>query len=730
MKSTESARMPALWSHPRFRAAFSLPSGRIAMFVAALAALAVCQDARAEESELQTSPRRLTRLEYVHTLQDLLQIPEAAAVEATRSLPPEADSGDFDTLAVSQGISGLHMRRYLEAADRALDTAILLGPPPGSEPFFIDFKTGHAALIAAGDFFGGGVTKILDDAAVFIAESYCTYAIDTDYHGFKVERPGLYRIDLEAYRWQGTSTVVFNLFRGTRQGASASLDDMIGVWDLVDDEPRAVTVETYLRPGDLLAPCVAELDTKGANPFIFVETDQFLQDSDYPGEGVAFKTMTIEGPLHDGWPPASTRAVLSGVDFTDGGEIQLTRSPEEQLAEVVASFAERAYRRPIEGPELAALVALGQQVLDEGRPFLEAVRVPLTAILTSLKFLYLPQAYEPGQLDDYELATRLAYFLWRSVPDDELLTLAQQGALSAPVVVADQVDRLLDDPRSWRFVEDFAGQAWRLDEIRATTPSARFFYNEQVGQAMEAETRLFLAELIREDLPISNLIDSDFMFVNRPLASVYDMDGILGQDMRRVDVPADSPRGGLLTQASVLKITANGTNTSPVPRGNYVLGPLLGTPTPPPPPGVTGLEPDTRGTTTIREQLDAHRSEPVCNSCHQVIDPPGFALEQFDPVGAFRTQYRRNVPVDATGVTPSGRTFDGIIEYKSILLDEQLDQVARNLVSQLITLGTGAAIGLNDRDEVNRILGELSGAGYPFRSTIRAVATSSMFRRR
>ena len=694
----------------------------------ALAALLLPSSAGGEDA-VATSPRRLTRLEYIHTLQDLLSIPEQAAAEVALALPPETDTGDFDTIAANQGISGLHMRRYLEAADVALDHALQLGPAPSSEPFFIDYTTGQTKLIAEGNFFGGGVIKILDDAAVVIAEAYCTYAIDTRYYGFQIERAGLYRVTLEAYRWQGTSRVVFNILKGGVQGAAASLDETLGSWDLVDDEPRTVSVDVYLRPGDLLAPCVAELNSAGANPFEFIEIDLFLQDSDYPGEGVAFKTMTIE-PLREGWPPASTRAVLPGVEFTDAGEIQLSRSPGEHLLEVVGNFAERAYRRPVEEPELAALVALGQRVLDEGRPFIEAVRVPLTAILASLKFLYHPQSYAPGQLGDYEFATRLAYFLWRSVPDDELLALARDAQLSDPRIVSDQVDRMLDDPKSWRLVEDFTGQAWRLNEIRATTPAIQFRYNEQIAQAMEMETRLFLSELIREDLPVSNLIDSDFIFVNRPLAFVYDMDGILGQEMRRVDVPTDSPRGGLLTQASILKITANGTNTSPVPRGNFVLGPLLGTPTPPPPPGVTGLEPDTRGTTTIREQLDAHRTEPICNSCHQSIDPPGFALEQFDPVGVFRTQYRPRVPVDATGVTPSGRTFDGIVEYKAILLDEQLDLVGQNVLNQLLLFGTGTALEIGDREERNRILDELRGAGYPMRSMIRAIATSRIFRRR
>lgn len=686
--------------------------------------------ARAADEAPPESPRRLTQLEYIHTLQDLLSIPEEAAKEVATLLPPEADTGDFDTIAANQGISGLHVRSYLAAADAALDFAIRLGPRPDPEPFLIDYTTGQALVSGTIDFFGGGVVRNLDDASVLIAEAYCTYTVDSRYYGFEVERAGEFRIEISMYPWQATSTVVANVFRGTAQGASASLDEQIGVWDLADDSTRTETFVTYLRPGDLLAPCVAELDTKGENPFVFIEEGLFINDSDYPGEGVAFKYMTIEGPLYDTWPPSSTRAVLDGVELTDAGEMRFTRSLEEHLEIAVASFAERAFRRPLEEQELAALVALGLPFLDEGRPFLEAVRVPLAAVLASPEFLYVPQAYFDGDLDDYEFAARLAYLLWRSVPDDELLILADQGALADPAVVARQVDRMLDDPRSWRFVKDFAGQAWRLDEINATTPSAQFRYDAQLGKSMELETQLFLAELVRDDLPVSNLIDADFMFVNRPLARLYEIPDIVGQDLRRIEVPADSPRGGLLTQGSILKITANGTNTSPVPRGNFVLGPLLGTPTPPPPPGVTGLEPDTRGTTTIREQLDAHRSEPVCNTCHQIIDAPGFALEQFDPIGGFRDRYSPRLPVDATGITPSGRTFDGIVEYKAILLDEQVDQVARNLVNQLFLFGTGSAIGTDDSVEINAILDDLRGGGYPFRSTIRAVATSSIFRRR
>lgn len=704
---------------------------RIAIFGLGLAvAVLAVGSVRASDEVPPDSPRRLTRLEYIHTIQDLLSIPEEAAREVAILLPPEADTGDFDTIAENQGISGLHVRSYMAAAEAALDFALRLGPAPSSEPFRIDYTTGQALLSGTMDFFGGGVIRNLEDAAVLVADAYCTYTVDSRYYGFQVERAGEYRIEISMYPWQATSTVVANVYRGTAQGAAASLDEQIGVWDLTDDSTRTESLVTYLRPGDLLAPCVAELDGKGANPFVFVDEGLFINDSDYPGEGVAFKYMTIQGPLYDTWPPSSTRAVLSGVEFTDGGDIRLIRAPEEHLETAVASFAERAFRRPLEQQELDALVALGLPFLDEGLSFVEAVRVPLAAVLASPEFLYVPQVYYEGDLDDHEFAARLAYLLWRSVPDDELLTLADQGALSDSTVIGRQVDRMLDDPRSWRFVKDFAGQAWRLDEIGATTPSGRFRYDAQLGKSMELETQLFLAELIENDLSVGNLIDSDFMFVNRPLARLYDVPDIVGQDLRRIDVPAGSPRGGLLTQGSVLKITANGTNTSPVPRGTWVLGSFLGTPTPPPPPTVMGLEPDTRGTTTIREQLDAHRTDPVCNTCHRIIDPPGFALEQFDPIGGFRTRYTARLLVDATGVTPSGRTFDGIVEYKAILLDEQVDQVARNLVRQLLLFGTGAALGPDDAAEVNAILADVQGAGYPFRSMIRAVAASRIFRRR
>ncbi|MYE25152.1 MAG: DUF1592 domain-containing protein, partial [Gammaproteobacteria bacterium] len=353
-------------------------------------------------------------------------------------------------------------------------------------------------------------------------------------------------------------------------------------------------------------------------------------------------------------------------------------------------------------------------------------------------------------LDEYALATRLSYFLWRSMPDDELFALAAEGRLSDPAVMAEQVERMLADAKSERFVKDFAGQAFRLYEMNATTPDAGLYpeFDERLGQAMVAETELFLAQLIGENLGAANLVAADFTFVNRRLAEHYGLTGIEGQHMRRVPLPGDSVRGGLLSQASIHKITANGTTTSPVPRGNFVLANVLGQPAPPPPPNVAGLEPDTRGTTTIREQLAAHRSNPMCASCHVTIDPPGLAMESFDPIGGFREVYRASgeevlgsdgqtypgpykegLPVDASGVTPEGEVFAGFEEYREFLVREKLEDVAQHFVSQLLVLATGAEVQFADREARDRIVAKLAGNDYPVRSMIHEVAQSDLFRR-
>ncbi len=691
--------------------------------------------------------RRLTRLEYAYTIQDLLGIDEAVAMELSQSLPAEADSGGFDTVAANQSMSPLHVRSYLDVAERALDAALKIGPRPETgrrEIHYADSQ--YLTFMSSAEILGGGITKMVDDAAVMFVDAGSTYLMHSETEDYHVPYAGRYRTMLEARPYQPQGPLTLTVYRGSKQGAAASLDELLGAWDLVDAEARKVEFETFLRPGDLLAPSLAEADPPPGEFFDYYAPERNVEN--YGGEGIALRSMTIEGPLFDDWPPASARRLLAGIDFDADGEPVLTASPYEHVVDVVAAFAPRAFRRPLARGELEGFASLAKPLIDDGRPFIDALRLPLRAILSAPPFLF--QAGDPGRLDGYALASRLSYFLWRSMPDDALLARAADGTLGDEAVFASEVDRMLDDPRAQRFVEDFAGQAFRLYEMTATAPDAGLYpeFDDRLAQAMTAETQLFLAELIAGDHGVGSLIDADFTFVNRRLAEHYGLPGIEGQHMRKVTLPADSVRGGLITQASIHKITANGTITSPIPRGNFVLANLLGQPAPPPPESVTALEPDTRGATTIREQLAKHRNEPVCNSCHRVIDPPGFALESFDPIGGLRTNYRtpggegvtedgyvypmpykQGPAVDATGVTADGQPFDGIEEYKA-LLSRDVEQVARHLVGQLLVYSTGAEIEFADRDGVEDVLAGLADDGFPFRTMIHEVTRSDLFRTR
>ena len=689
--------------------------------------------------------RRLTRLEYAYTIQDLLQVDEAVAMELSQGLPAEADSGGFDTVAANQSMSPMHIRSYLEAADRALDEAIKSGPRPATGRREIAYADStYLTYMSKAEILGGGIIKMLDDAAVMFFDGGATYLMHSETEGYNVPYAGRYRATLEGWAYQADTPVTLTLYRGTKQAAAAALEEMLLSYDLVGETPRTVQVETYLRPYDILAPSLADAERIDYTNYYAPENTV----ENYKGEGIALRSMTIEGPLFESWPPPSTHDLLVGVEFDDEGGLRLTKAPYEHIVDIVARFAPLAFRRPLVEGELEAYASLAQPMLEDGRPFVDAVRVPLRAILSAPPFLF--QAGDPGRLDDLALASRLSYFLWRSMPDGELLGTAGDGNLSDPATFAAQVDRLLDDPRSERFIKDFAGQAFRLYELNATSPDASLYpeYDDRLGKAMAQETELFLAELIAEDHSVGSLIDADFTFLNRRLAEHYGVPGIEGQHMRKVTLPADSPRGGLITQASIHKVTANGTITSPIPRGNFVLANLLGQPAPPPPESVTALEPDTRGATTIREQLAKHRNEPVCNSCHRVIDPPGFALESFDPIGGFRTRYRaaggegttpegfsyplpykQGLPVDSTGVTADGEPFTGFEEYKR-LLGRDVEQVARHLVSQLLVYSTGAEIEFADRDDVERVVAKLGDDRYPLRTMIHEVTRSDLFRTR
>ena len=495
----------------------------------------------------RTPLRRLTRLEYAYTIQDLLGVDEAVGLDLSQGLPAEADSGGFDTVAANQSMSPLHVRAYLEAADGALDAAIRTDPRPERTEHRIEYvNSGYLPIIENAEALGLGIVKKLDDAFVAFFDFGSTYTFHSATEGFLTALPGRYRVTVDAYPYQAETPVTAMVYRGKMAGVAASLDELMGTFDLTG--PRAVEFTPYLRPGDLIGLSVADLDVPPeAASFLALDDPSkgYGGMKDYPGEGIAFRSLTIDGPLleSDAWPPARTRQLLVGIEFDDFGGVRLTKAPYEHVVDIVARFAPRAFRRPLEDGELEAYASLAEPLLAEGRPFIEAVRVPLRAILSAPAFLY--QMGDAGPLDDFALASRLSYFLWRSMPDARLFDAARSGRLSNPAVLAGHVDRMLDDAKANRFVRDFAGQAFRLYELRATSPDAGLYpeYDDRLGQAMAQETELFLGELVAENRGADHLVAADFTFVNRRLAEHYGLSGVAGQHAPGGPARGQLPRG-------------------------------------------------------------------------------------------------------------------------------------------------------------------------------------------
>ena len=552
----------------------------------------------------------------------------------------------------------------------------------------------------------------------------------------------------------------------------------VGEFDLTPQPTVADLGEVWLVANETLVPDAARFYRSRPNNF----RNPLMTPEGAPA--VAFRWMEVEGPLYDEATGAGYRLLFGhlplrevaagatgGValpyvargDRRDTGRNAGQRIVplEETLVEVVPNdpradaerllrgFIARAYRRPTTSVEADRFVALFDDRRKAGLSFTEAMIACYTAVLASPAFVFLDE--RPGPLDDHALATRLALFMWNSEPDAALRARADRGELRRPEVLRAETERMLADARSRRFVEAFLDYWVDLRKLEDTTPSTTlyndYYLDDALAEAALAETQLFFTELLRRDLPVRNLIHSDFTFLNERLAAHYGVPGVAGVAMRRVALPPDSPRGGIMTQASVLKVTANGTTTSPVLRGKWIVERILGLEIPPPPP-VTAVEPDIRGAVTIRQQLDQHRADPSCASCHRKMDPPGFALESFDIMGAWRDRYRGvaddkpavkglgkngqpfeyhyGLPVDAAGELPDGRPFADVREFKRLLLGSEAE-IARNLAKQLATYATGAPVRFSDRAAIDRIVRETAAKNHGVRAIVHAIVQSELF---
>lgn len=766
----------------------------------------ITADKARQETAGRTLVRRLTRAEYENTVRDLFDM---QGIALAGDLPADGSAHGFDKNSDALDISHVNLAKYLEAADHVLDYAIATRPvAPTVQKRRISLANrggfvAHVIMNGDGvllkdkkpdpDFPPAGEQNHLDEGAhermgTFESgssvglfrhedESLSPYFIDhvTIY-------PGRYRVrtSLWSFQWdkgqvlpaRGVEAARLSVVQLTGDGRGGQHPSyVLGYFDAPSLESREHELVTWLNHNELigfntasLAP-VANYNRKG-------------RAMAFTGPGIACDWLDVEGPLHEVWPPVSHRVLfgelplvefkadtrppvrppvrkkvrqLSGQNRPDPETGLFTVQSDQPLVDadrLLASFLPKAFRRPVSDAVRQEYLAQVESRLKAGDCFETALRWAYRAALCSPDFLY---HIEPaGRLDADSLACRLSYFFWNSLPDDRLAGLARSGELHRREVLRGEVERLLKDPRSQRFVEDFLGQWLKLRQIAANDPDRKLYpeFSPYLQDSMVAETRAYFRELLDQNLDATRLIRSDFAMLNEKLAVHYGIPGVSGSQMRRVTLPADCPRGGFLTQAAILKVTANGTTTSPVPRGAFVLDRILGQPPEPPPPNITAVEPDVRGTTTIREQLDKHRTNTVCAACHAKLDPPGFALEAFDVIGGFRTRYRsigEGLPaergaidpfihigfklgpvVDPSGTLPDARKFRDIREFQALLASD-LKPLLKNLTQQFAVYSTGRDIAFSDRDEIEGIVARTQAAGGGIRTLIHELVQSPLF---
>ncbi|WP_373044796.1 DUF1592 domain-containing protein [Vulgatibacter sp.] len=400
--------------------------------------------------------------------------------------------------------------------------------------------------------------------------------------------------------------------------------------------------------------------------------------------------------------------------------------------QVLERFVPRAWRRPVAEQELAQLLGFFQLAQSEGEDFDAGLRLAVHATLMSPHFLFrvekAPAAGEVRKLDGYELASRLSYFLWSTMPDDELFFAAESGKLDSDEGLEEQVDRMLADPRAEAVVDNFGGQWLTTRALSSATPDPQLFpdWDEELQAAMQRETALVMGEILAENRSLLDLLDAEFTWVNGRLAEHYGIAGVSGDDFQRITAPAE--RGGVLGHGAFLTLTSNPTRTSPVKRGKWVLAQLLCEEPPPPPPGVEGLPDGEKPTGSVREQMEMHRSDPVCAACHQLMDPIGFGLENFGPTGVFRTVDEAGFEIDPRGELPDGRIFEGAVELAQTLRDDA--KLSGCMAQHAMIYALGRPLTRADSCAVEEVSARFEKGGNTFQALAKAIVTSKAFRMR
>ncbi len=713
-----------------------------------------------QKAEGRVALRRINRTQHENTLNDLLGV----SIHLDDVLPEDGSVAGFDNVSEGLDVSSSHLVRYQQAADLALDAAIATRPPKK----LAYRRTGKEIAGERGRF-----SQLIGKFVRLDGERLNVHIGLPNHISLQspeIPMTGRYRLKVVA---QAVNTGNRPLPLEIRVSETIHKPEgkTLATFDAPPERPGVFELEVVLEKGNGVRINGWQLPGEKA------VRDQLKGqplDGTYTGPGFAFELMELEGPLGEFPPPSHkqlfgdlplkpasvVKAELAGKRLPEIREnrrddewkrdplIPVSTDPRADGQRFIRDFLPRVMRRPVDDKTLAYYVGFFQERLDKGLEFHTALRSTYRAILSSANFFYFRE--QPGPLDDYAIASRLSYFLWSSLPDGELTALAAKGELRKPAVLRAQVERMLGDKRSQRFVENFTGQWLELRKINATTPDGNLYreFDPFLFWSMPQETRLFFSEILKHDRSVAEFVHSDWTMLNSRLAKHYGIDGVHGGEMRRVSLKPESHRGGVMTHASILKLTANGTTTSPILRGKWVLEKILGTPPAPPPPDVGAIEPDIRGATTIRQQLDKHKALAECASCHKHIDPPGFALESFDVIGGWREFYRasdhklakgrapapnypehqlwRGPDVEIGGTTPKGREFKNIDDYKVLLLEDK-EQLARNLAGQLLVFATGADVQFADREEVKAIATRTLKQNYGLRSLVHEVTQSRLF---
>ena len=765
---------------------------------------------KAAVADGKTRLRRLTRVEYENTVRDLFDVP---GLLLQAELPADGSVHGFDKNSDALDLSHVNLTKYLEAADRILDVVVATrptAPKPVKQRISLasSYIAAHILMNGDGvllkdkkpdpDFPPAGEQGHLDQGAhdrlgVFRNGSSVGLFRHEDesfnpyFSEFVAIYPGRYKITtaLWAFGWdkgkvlpaRGTEAArlaVVQMVGDGRGGGHPST--VLGYYDAPSIDEQKHDIVTWLNPRETLGYNTASLAPA-------VNYSRKGRAMAFTGPGIACDYLDVEGPIHDTWPPVGHRRLFgelpikafnpkdnAGVrppprtadrqqlfmaknkpDSVEGTWTVTAEKPLEDADRLLADFLPRAFRRPVSADVRKQYVAQAAKRLTAGDCFEAAMRWVYRAALCSPDFLY---HVEPGgELDDHALACRLSYFLWNSMPDSQLTKLAVDGKLRNGATLKSEVERLLADGRSLRFVEDFLGQWLKLRQIAANDPDRKLYpeFSPYLQDSMLAESRAYFRELLDKNLTADYLVKSDFAMLNSKLAAHYAIPGVSGSQVRRVALPAGSSRGGFLTQAAILKVTANGTTTSPVPRGAFVMDRMLGKPPAPPPPNIAAVEPDVRGATTIREQLDKHRSNASCAACHAKMDPPGFALEEFDVIGGHRSRYRSlgagdpaprgNIDpfigigfklgpkVDSSGVLPDGRKFSGFVEFQALLAADR-DALLANLTRQFAVYSTGRGVSFADRADIAAIVTATNKNGAGIRTLIYELVQSRLFQTR